>query len=1594
MGSAVQWMPVWRESLHRLWNAHLALARGRRSGFAAILLFVFALAHAQGKADTPVSFRPYKDGYWVLSAYDGPSMHYEDMESALSDGTQRWCKTLGYVDCQWSNPREVEDQQSNDRFVYSHIEYDIYYRYDWDTPDTPIRKAQITDNSRIRPARSCPPGHVLADWFGLKEENASIYSTSGLFTCFASQTIPNPKELGLPHEPLAGTCSADSTLVGNPINVIALNKIQVVADIPAAGHSPLHWTRIYNSGVGRYSNGWTVKPQTRFMGSYWRGSYDYSLEASQYYDTVQQGYKPAIHVHRPDGAVRFYRFVDNRYEGDPDDTARLEAVPEGEGGGWRYYATDDTVETYDTDGLLRTIIDRQGQVQRLTYSDAQTPDDIAHGHPGRLIEVADAQGRTLRLTYDEAGRVATVARPGGESVAYRYDEATGQGLDADMVEAIYADGSNARYSYGEKDFASQSRPHLLTGRFDALGTRIGSYHYGAEGRPLKSEGPDGTGSAIVGYISSGLTTITDARRQDRDYRFETINGRRRLTGILQPAGAGCPSAASALTYDDQGRILTRKNHNQQTTAYGYTEDGRSLENLRIEAVGTPQERTVLTDWHPDFRLPTRIQTLPTGANGESAEAAQTLSLDYDAHGNLLSLKAEGASAGAPRRWAYTYDDAGRVLTADGPRTDVEDITRFTYYPQDAIGCAETPATCAYRQGDLWKTTDALGHVAEVTRYDGAGRPLAITDANGVKTELAYTPRGWLTQLRVHGAADAVTTYDYDANGQLTKTTDPDGVTLSYTYDAAHRLTGIQDALGGRIDLTLDAAGSVTAETVADANGHVVRSLTRAFDALGRMKTLTGADGKATAFEYDAHGNLTKITRPLGQVVRTQYDALERVAQQIGDASGLKATITQEHDSQDQPVGVTDPKGLLTRYDRNGLGDLLQQHSPDTGATTQDVDAAGNVIGRTDARGQVQQLLYDALNRPIEASFDGAPEETIRYAYDHADAACPVGETYAIGRLSQVSDASGHTAYCYNALGQLTRKRQTTGDTTLELAYAYTPAGRLASLRYPDGHTAVYSRDANGWIANVSVTDAQGADTALVKDATYLPFGPVAQWRYGNGRALARHYDADGRPVTIEDTAPGGLATSFGYDANGRLTTLGQPGTDTPLLSFTYDNLDRLTDTRDGPTGTVLESYRYDLTGNRLAFIDAHGEQAYDYPADSHRLTSVAGQERRYDAMGNLLADDTRGRQFTYNAMGRMAEVRQGASVLRRYAYNAWGEQVRKTDGTEAGTTLTLYDEAGHWLGDYDHAGEPKQQTVWLGDHPVALLQADHTYYLQSDHLGTPRVVIDPERDGAVWRWDLKGEAFGSTAPDEDPDGDGAAFVLDTRFPGQRYDRATGLYYNYQRDYDSVMGRYGQSDPIGLEGGIGTYAYVAGNPISSRDPSGECPWCLVGAIVGGGANLAFQLYRNGNNWDQVDWQQVGLSAAGGMLTGGIGTLTAVAKVGVVGTIAANSIGGAIVAGHQQMASNYLQGKCLTDGIEDTMLKGGIFGGLGAGTGYLTNAAVGAASRAAFNNLTLNQQLFATSNAIAGPYLSKSAAAWAAGGTVTGNALSTIVSNANQ
>ncbi len=297
-----------------------------------------------------------------------------------------------------------------------------------------------------------------------------------------------------------------------------------------------------------------------------------------------------------------------------------------------------------------------------------------------------------------------------------------------------------------------------------------------------------------------------------------------------------------------------------------------------------------------------------------------------------------------------------------------------------------------------------------------------------------------------------------------------------------------------------------------------------------------------------------------------------------------------------------------------------------------------------------------------------------------------------------------------------------------------------------------------------------------------------------------------------------MEIGFGFDAVGDLTALTPAGNPTPELRLDYDALGRLTALKDGAANTVIGGYSYDVTGNRLSAKVGGVMQTYTYPTTNHRLSAVAGVARTYDKLGNTLTIGGKAREYLYDTTGRMTQVKRAGAAVMNYRYNGRGEQVRRYLGTT--NTYTLYDEAGHWLGDYDTNGAPKQQAIWLDDLPVGLLaNGGQLHYIEPDHLGSPRVVVDAARDVAVWSWSLKGEAFGNTAPNQDPDGDGTAMVFDMRFPGQRFDAVSGFNQNYFRDYDAATGRYGQSDPIGLEGGASTYGYVGANPTNGSDPSG-------------------------------------------------------------------------------------------------------------------------------------------------------------------------------
>jgi RHS repeat-associated protein len=195
----------------------------------------------------------------------------------------------------------------------------------------------------------------------------------------------------------------------------------------------------------------------------------------------------------------------------------------------------------------------------------------------------------------------------------------------------------------------------------------------------------------------------------------------------------------------------------------------------------------------------------------------------------------------------------------------------------------------------------------------------------------------------------------------------------------------------------------------------------------------------------------------------------------------------------------------------------------------------------------------------------------------------------------------------------------------------------------------------------------------------------------------------------------------------------------------------------------------------------------------------------------------------------MRTLSLGGVPTRTYHYNGKGERVKRVvDQSPASNLLFVYDEAGHLLGEYTEAGARVAEYVWMGDMLVAVLKShDGTsyQYVETDHLGTPRAVINPVTNVTIWRWDITytafttNTAFGEHTPDGNPDGNGFVYALALRYPGQYFDGVGPFFYNYFRDYDAATGRYLQPDPIGLAGGMSMYGYVGGAPLTDDDPYG-------------------------------------------------------------------------------------------------------------------------------------------------------------------------------
>ncbi|HAS6097446.1 TPA: type IV secretion protein Rhs, partial [Vibrio vulnificus] len=1085
--------------------------------------------------------------------------------------------------------------------------------------------------------------------------------------------------------------------VGNPINLATGNKYQQETDYVSAGMEPLVFTRHYNSQLA-------LSGKQSDVGIGW--SHNYSNKVI--FDKESHGENMVV-LHRPDGKeLAFYRTnavwmptwkSDDRLYKDS---------------GWRYQRADGVVELYDSNGQLIRIVHPSGNELDLNYTN------------GKLDSVSDSFGRTLRFSYDQ-GKIIKMIDPAGQIFSYDYSN--------ELLVAVHKpDANQRRYHYEDS-----LNPSLLTGLTDEKGSRFATWSYDPSGRAVLSEHSSGVDRTSVTYNPDGSVTVTNALGHEQHYLFSRYNGKLKPDSIQGAACTGFAGGTKLFGYDTNGELKSIINEEGQSFSYQY--DQRGLEISRTSSTGD----TITTQWHSEFPKPTKIT---------SSYLVQEFT--YDDHQRLLTLKLIDRTNSDVRQWAFEYyPDSlgvpGQLKSVDGPRVDVDDVTRFEY---DA-------------QANLSRVINSLGHVVSFDNYDAHGRAQSVTDANGVSYSLNYNTLG---QLISSTGPDGTTLYSYDESGLLVSITLPTNSTFTYEYDAAQQLMAVIDANGNRQSINRDSLGNIEQVELKDNSGIAHWKQLHSYTLNGWLSSTTNGTGNVYTYSYDKTANLTGKVDPSGNAYAYRYDGFSNLLQSIDPVN--RATAMQYNDNA-LVTRVTDPRGRRTYYSYNGYGDVLSVQSPDTGTAHYTYDKAGNLIGKTDANGQVFTYHYDALNRLSSITVDGQPNASVTFRYDEPEA------LYGVGQLTSIKDASGISKYSYTASGELASQELIVDGRTLLTNYTYDGVGLLASIEYPSGRKAVYQRNVAGEVIGITLNNGVNSRT-LVSDLVRKPFGSVTDLTHGNGLWEERQYDMNYQLESVQ--VAGAMHRSYLYTANSNVDSITDLMDSRYSQTFNYDKLSRLIDATGG-YGT--REYNYNYNGNRTAIYRDGVKDSYSIVFNSNRLTktSIGSITYSYDANGNTIGRGTD--VFVYDTFNRLTEATvNGETSI--YHYNSAHQRVRKSAGGV--DVLYVYGLDGELLAEVDAGtGQTQREYVWLDGQLVAYLVDGTVYHVHNDNLGTPQALTD-ETGATVWKASYS--PFGKATVTTEQ------IKFNLRFPGQYYDAETGLHYNWHRYYDPALGRYLQSDRLG------------------------------------------------------------------------------------------------------------------------------------------------------------------------------------------------------
>jgi RHS repeat-associated protein len=985
------------------------------------------------------------------------------------------------------------------------------------------------------------------------------------------------------------------------------------------------------------------------------------------------------------------------------------------------------------------------------------------------------------------------------------------------VSAIdYPNGLTVNYSYG------------LNGRIEtysesgaSIETRLTTYHYNENNLLASIDGPrtDVNDNTYFEYDSRRrLVKVTNALGHTTEFLAFDANGH--VTQIKDPNGA-----LTELLYNSRGQLLQLKS-GESATQYTYDKVGQLL-NVTLSS------GSQMTYVYDDAR---RLISISDNLNNR-------IEYSLDAEGNVTQKTIQDSEGALHQTQSFVYDQVNRLhktINANNAtwenKYDVEGQLVKTVNPkgdEQQFGFDELKR--------LTEQTDPLGGVIK-TDTNVTDTVTTVTDPTNKSTQYKYNVVGEITQLISQDSG--ITNYTYDTAGNLITKTDARNSIVTYTYDALNRILTqsyndpSENIVFGYDDRSSDNLGVGRLTSVSDQSGKT-DYFYNIFGQVSKETKMIANQSYVTHYQFNEHGQLISMTYPSGRTLKYSFDQTGRIVGLISEYQGTTKTLAS---------GIQYlPFGPMTDLTYGNNHQLKQQFDLDYRLTSKTVtgislleyayDLTNNITAISDSidANSTQNFVYDPLARLTNATGNYGLFE---YTYDAVGNRLTKTENgtlidySAVEEVEQPATAEKLVANAVELTATWSTRANVHRNDVGKAFYYYCPPNGTAKGIWGTDIYLDYSAICVAAVHQGVITLQDGGSIKIAIKGEQTSFAGSNQ----NG-IVSSNYGAYAGSFTVEPV-PSDIqfvnSISWSQSAStiklhlGKKRTYECPAGGTPksiwgssyylsdskicsaavhfgLITFADGGQFNLLVTPD--QGSYVGTTQNGITSRSYgAYNGSYQLSALETTSSSQPLpTNPLVPMFTFDAMGNALTKNDL--TFTYNQQGRLKSATK-ENMNASYVYSFKGERtVKQVNGV---STHFIYDLQGQLVAEADSNGVIQNEYIYLNGQRLASISNNTLYYVHTDHLGTPIALTD---DAGTVRWKASYTPFGNATVEVN------TVENNIRFPGQYFDAETGLHYNYFRDYDPEIGRYIQSDPIGLAGGINTYGYVGGNPVMYSDPYG-------------------------------------------------------------------------------------------------------------------------------------------------------------------------------